>query len=68
MILMFSLLRPDIFPVDDIGAIRAMEKLYNNGKQMNKKELMKKAEDWIPWRTVATWYLWRTIDDEPVEY
>ena len=45
MILMFSLLRPDIFPVDDIGAIRAMEKLYNNGKQMNKKELMKKAED-----------------------
>ena len=68
MILMFSLLRPDIFPVDDIGAIRAMEKLYNNGKKMDKKELMKKAEDWIPWRTVATWYLWRTIDDEPVEY
>lgn len=68
MILIFSLLRPDIFPVDDIGAIRAVEKLYNNGKQMDKKELLRKAEDWIPWRTVATWYLWRTIDDEPVEY
>ena len=68
MILMFSLLRPDIFPVDDIGAIRAMEKIYNNGKEMDKNALLKKAEDWIPWRSVATWYLWRTIDDEPVEY
>ena len=68
MILMFSLLRPDIFPVDDIGAIRAMEKIYNNGKKMDKSALLKKAEDWIPWRSVATWYLWRTIDDEPVEY
>ncbi len=68
MILIFSLLRPDIFPVDDIGAIRAIEKLYNKGEKMSKKDLINKAKDWIPWRTVATWYLWRTIDEEPVGY
>ena len=68
MILIFSFLRPDVFPVDDIGAIRAIEKIYYNGDKMDKTDLLKKAEDWVPWRTVATWYLWRTIDDEPVEY
>ncbi|GIS43351.1 MAG: hypothetical protein Ct9H90mP16_04210 [Candidatus Poseidoniales archaeon] len=35
---------------------------------MSKQALLDKAEEWIPWRTVATWFLWRTIDDEPVEY
>ena len=68
MILMFSLLRPDIFPIDDIGAIRAMENIYNQGQPMTKQQLLDKADDWVPWRTVATWFLWRTIDDEPVEY
>ena len=68
MILMFSLLRPDIFPIDDIGAIRAIENIYNGGEVMSKDELLDQAENWAPWRTVATWFLWRTIDDEPVEY
>ena len=68
MILMFSLLRPDIFPIDDIGAIRAIENIYNGGKVMTKDELLDQANNWAPWRTVATWFLWRTIDDEPVEY
>ncbi len=68
MILMFSLLRPDVFPIDDIGAIRAIENIYNGGNPMSKQALLDKAEEWIPWRTVATWFLWRTIDDEPVEY
>ena len=68
MILMFSLLRPDVFPIDDIGAIRAIENIYNSGSPMSKQALLDKAEEWIPWRTVATWFLWRTIDDEPVEY
>ena len=68
MILMFSLLRPDVFPIDDIGAIRAIENIYNGGTPMSKQALLDKAEEWIPWRTVATWFLWRTIDDEPVEY
>ena len=68
MILMFSLLRPDIFPIDDIGAIRAIENIYNRGEVMTKGELLQQANNWAPWRTVATWFLWRTIDDEPVEY
>ena len=68
MILMFSLLRPDIFPIDDIGAIRAIENIYNGGEVMSKEDLLDQAEYWAPWRTVATWFLWRTIDDEPVEY
>tara|TARA_Y100001968_G_scaffold176307_1_gene161553 strand:- start:217 stop:846 length:630 start_codon:yes stop_codon:yes gene_type:complete len=68
MILMFSLLRPDIFPIDDIGAIRAIENIYNGGEVMSKEDLLDQAENWAPWRTVATWFLWRTIDDEPVEY
>jgi len=68
MILMFSLLRPDIFPIDDIGAIRAIENIYNRGEVMTKGELLHQANNWAPWRTVATWFLWRTIDDEPVEY
>lgn len=68
MILMFSLLRPDIFPIDDIGAIRAIENIYNRGEVMTKDELLDQANNWAPWRTVATWFLWRTIDDEPVEY
>ena len=68
MILMFSLLRPDIFPIDDIGAIRAIENIYNGGEVMSKEALLDQADNWAPWRTVATWFLWRTIDDEPVEY
>lgn len=68
MILMFSLLRPDIFPIDDIGAIRAIENIYNGGEVMSKEALLDQADKWAPWRTVATWFLWRTIDDEPVEY
>ena len=68
MILMFSLLRPDVFPIDDIGAIRAIENIYNGGEVMTKDELLDQANNWAPWRTVATWFLWRTIDDEPVEY
>ena len=68
MILMFSLLRPDVFPIDDIGAIRAIENIYNGGEVMSKEALLDQANNWAPWRTVATWFLWRTIDDEPVEY
>ena len=68
MILIFALLRPDVFPIDDIGVVRAMEGLYNDGGEMSTEELVGRAERWRPWRTVATWYLWRSIDPEPVQY
>ncbi len=68
MVLIFTLLRPDVFPVGDIGVVRAVERLYSAGKRMSNDELIAKSEDWRPWRTVATWYLWRSIDPEPVQY
>ncbi len=68
MILIFTLMRPDIFPMGDIGAIRALEKIYNKGEKMDKKEIESIVKKWIPWRTIATWYLWRSIDPVPVQY
>jgi len=68
MVLIFTLLRPDVFPVGDIGVVRAVERLYSGGERMSNDELIAKSQDWKPWRTVATWYLWRSIDPEPVQY
>ena len=68
MILIFSLLRRDVFPMADIGAIRAMEKLYNQGRRMEKEDISSISGSWRPFRTVATWYLWRSMDSEPVLY
>ena len=68
MILIFTLMRPDVFPMGDIGAIRALEKIYNKGERMTKKEIEEVAKTWKPWRTIATWYLWRSIDPAPGQY
>jgi DNA-3-methyladenine glycosylase II len=64
MILMFTLHRPDVFPIDDLGIQNAMIKLYNlssTGKEL-KKEMLKIAEPWSPYRTLACRYLWRWKD------
>lgn len=68
MFLIFNLMRPDVLPLDDIGLQRAMAKHYNGGEDLPRKELRNIAENWRPWRSVATWYLWRALDPEPVEY
>ena len=68
MILIFTLMRPDIFPIGDIGAIRALEKIYNKGQKMKKEQIEEIVKKWKPWRTIATWYLWRSIDPVPVQY
>lgn len=68
MVLIFTLLRPDILPLGDIGVVRAMEGLYADGERLEPARLEALAEPWKPYRTVATWYLWRHIDAEPVEY
>ena len=68
MILIFTLMRPDIFPMGDIGAIRALEKIYNKGQKMKKEQIEEIVKKWKPWRTIATWYLWRSIDPVPVQY
>ena len=68
MILIFTLLRPDVFPIGDIGMIRGIEKSYNSGVKMSNNELYALSEKWKPWRTVACCFMWRTVDPEPVEY
>ena len=68
MVLIFSLLRPDIFPLGDIGVIRAIEELYAEKKRLSIKEVEAIGSAWAPYRTVGTWYLWRHLDAEPVEY
>jgi len=68
MFLIFHLHRPDVWPVQDIGLIRAVEKHYRGGRKASKAEIERAGERWRPWRTVATWYLWRSLDPFPVEY
>ena len=68
MILIFTMLRPDVFPIGDIGMIRGIEKSYNSGERMSTEELYAISEKWKPWRTVACCFMWRTVDPEPVEY
>ena len=68
MILIFTMLRPDVFPIGDIGMIRGIEKSYNAGDKLSREELFSISEKWKPWRTVACCYMWRTVDPEPVEY
>ena len=68
MFLIFYLCRPDVLPVDDLGLQRAMEKHYNGGAQLNKQAMREIGARWAPWRTVATWYMWRSLEPDPVEY
>lgn len=68
MFLIFHLERPDVLPLADIGLQRAIEKHYNGSKSLAKPKLQRLAEPWRPWRSVATWYLWRSLDPVPVEY
>ena len=65
MLLMFSLGRPDIFPVDDLGIQQGMQRLFNIEEQnprLLKIRMTELAEPWRPWRTVACRYLWRWKD------
>ena len=68
MFLLFRMMRPNILPVGDLGLQRAMEKHYNDGELLTKDEMRVIGEPWQPWSSVATWYLWRSIDPVPVTY
>ena len=61
MFLMFSLARPDIFPVDDVGLQNAFKKLVKENMKPDKME--KFAERWKPYRTIASWYIWRSFEN-----
>ena len=62
MFLMFHLLRPNVLPVDDLGLRRAMERAYNEGDPLTRDEMRELGERWAPWCSVATWYLWRSLE------
>ena len=68
MFLIFNLMRPNVLPLDDIGLIRAISINYFSGEPVTRHEAREVAANWAPWRTVATWYMWRSIDPIPVEY
>lgn len=68
MFLIFHEMRPDIFPVDDVGLRRAIAVHYNGGEPIDVAGMRTLAAPWQPWRSVATWYLWRSLDPLPVEY
>lgn len=68
MFLIFNLMRPDVFPLDDIGLQRAVFDRYFAGEKQTRRALAQFGERWRPWRSVATWYLWRSLDPLPVEY
>jgi DNA-3-methyladenine glycosylase II len=66
MFLIFRLLRPDVLPVGDLGIITAVQKVYGLRKRPTPDRLRRIGEAWRPYRSVASWYLWRSLDNMPV--
>jgi DNA-3-methyladenine glycosylase II len=62
MFLIFFMARPDVLPLDDIGLQRAMSMHYNGGRPLAKLKMTRIGKAWAPWRSVATWYMWRSLD------
>lgn len=65
MFLIFCLLRPNVLPLDDVGLQRAMRMHYNDGKPISKLKVRRITRQWQPWCTVATWFMWRSLDAQP---
>jgi DNA-3-methyladenine glycosylase II len=75
MFLIFNLLRPDVLPLDDLGLLKAVGRHYLSGRpaaslqrEEGRRQVTQIASRWVPYRSVATWYLWRSLDPVPVEY
>jgi DNA-3-methyladenine glycosylase II len=64
MILIFRLLRPDVLPVGDLGIVKAIQRAYGLRKTPDAKRMLKIAEPWRPYRSVASWYLWRSLEQK----
>jgi DNA-3-methyladenine glycosylase II len=65
MFLMFRLHRPDVLPVGDLGIVNAIQAQYRLRKRPTPERIRKIGEAWKPYRSVACWYLWRSLDNEP---
>ena len=68
MFLIFNLRRPNILPLDDLGLLKGISVNYFSGEPVSRSDAREVSANWEPWRTVATWYLWRSLDPVPVEY
>lgn len=68
MFLIFHLMRPNVLPLDDIGLIKGISHNYFSGEPVSRAEAREVGDAWAPFRSVATWYLWRSLDPLPVEY
>jgi DNA-3-methyladenine glycosylase II len=65
---MFHLMRPNILPLDDVGLLNGVSQLYFSGEKVSRSEVRDLARAWAPYSTVATWYIWRSLDPLPVAY
>jgi len=68
MFLIFNMVRPNILPLDDAGLIKAISLNYFSGEPVSRHEAREVAANWVPWQTVATWYMWRSIDPIVIEH
>ena len=68
MFLIFHLARPDVLPLADIGLQKAIFRHYNDNQKMPLATIFELGKKWVPYRSVASWYLWRSLDPVPVAY
>ena len=68
MFLIFNLLRPNVLPLDDLGLLKGISINYFSGEPVSRSDMREVAANWEPWRTVGTWYLWRSLEAAPVVY
>jgi DNA-3-methyladenine glycosylase II len=66
MFLIFHLMRPNVMPLDDVGLIKGISVNYFSGEPVSRAEAREVGDAWAPFRSVATWYLWRSLDPAPV--
>jgi DNA-3-methyladenine glycosylase II len=64
MILIFQLGRPDILPVDDVGLLRSIQRVYGLKRRPTEKQVRRLGEKWRPYRSIAAWYLWAALDED----
>ncbi len=68
MFLIFHLMRPNVLPLDDVGLINGISRNYFSGEAVSRSDAREVAQAWAPWCSVATWYIWRSLDPLPVAY
>jgi DNA-3-methyladenine glycosylase II len=68
MFLIFHLMRPNVLPLDDVGLINGISQSYFSGDPVSRSDAREVAVAWAPYCSVATWYIWRSLDPLPVAY